>query len=272
MQAEQLLLSRYKLEAFWVCQRRFQLRYISRLRWPNTPVSQGLEEAFFQGELFHRLLEQFLLGLMQELPEDVSADIRHWWHTFQTNPPLFPIGKRYPELSLSVPLGNHFLFGRFDLLILNENEAHIFDWKTEREPRSFEKLRDDWQTRLYFTMVMEGSRALGYQYTPEQIKMTYWFARAPEKSVTIGYTESQHRENWATLLATTERIEQRLLTPLAVWPLTDNWATCQECGYQNYCGRRRDSAESPLASAQLLEEEQLPIELEPPAPGEGGED
>ena len=275
MEAERLLLSRYKLETFWVCQRRFQLRYISRLKWPTMPVPSGLEEAFFQGELFHRLLEQFSLGLVVELPQDASADIQQWWRTFQSDPPVFPAGKRYPELSLSVPVGKHFLFGRFDLLILNENEAHIFDWKTERTPRSFEKLRDDWQTRLYFTMVLEGCRALGYQYKPEQIKMSYWFARAPEKSVTIGYDEAQHRENWATLLAMVERLDQRLETPDAVWPLTDDWSNCRECGYRGYCGRWGDSAEFPplpTLLSSMIEEESLIIELEPPAPGEVGEE
>lgn len=158
---------------------------------------------------------------------------------------------------------NIFLYGRFDLLILGENEAQIIDWKTERQPRSAQTLQNDWQTRLYWAMVVEGSAALGHRYTPEQVSMTYWFARAPEKSVTLRYSAQQHAKTWAELQATVEQLDSRLESPLAIWPLTENWKTCENCGYRPLCNRTiANSVEEPMLPTE--EENGAEILLDPP--------
>ncbi len=256
-----ILLSRYKLQNWRDCQRRFQLRYVTRKRWPLAPVPAGLSVAFEKGELFHRILEQHYMGLPVALPSDAAEDVKQWWGNFQAHPPLVPDGAKHPEMSLSVPIGRHFLFGRYDLLILGDDHAHILDWKTERNPRSAAKLQADWQTRLYLTMIAEGGNALGRSYTPDQIGITYWFARHPDQSVTLRYTQAEHDQNWATLNAEVARLEARLQLSDAEWNKTEDWGKCEHCHYQAYCGRHGDP---PTADLEMEQAEAAPLVMDEP--------
>lgn len=262
-----LHISRYKLDTFLRCQRRFQLRFVTELPWPSAPHDAQLEAVLERGKAFHRLLEQHFLGLPVVLPPDADDEMRGWWATFRQRPPALPGGRRFPELALTVPVGEMVLFGRFDLLILGDDGAHLFDWKTERRPRSADTLRDDWQTRLYLAMLAEGAAALGRALPPEQIALTYWFVRAPEHAVTIRYDADWHRRNWAEISATIGRIARRLVAPHAVWPLTDDWDECRACAYRAYCGREVTPVKRPESDAVLeSEDEPTTVTLEPDLP------
>lgn len=227
-----------------------------------------------QGELFHRWAEQHILGMPVVVAEADEGLPAAWQRAFVAFCAALPVGRRFPEVSLAVPLGRHFLIGRFDLLILGEQHAHLFDWKTEHRPRSAAALAEDWQTRLYLALAAVGSPALGASYQPEQIALTYWFANAPDRPTTIRYTAAQHRQTWAELEATAERIDRLLTTTGAIWPLTDDLATCADCLYRTLCNRpgplpgpgpdrpSADDGEQPL----LRDEEPAELLQEPPLP------
>ncbi len=258
--SETLLLSRYKLDTFLICQRRFHLRFRRRLLWPNRPLADHWAEVREQGEQFHRLLERHFLGLpvVAEAIDDV--EVRRWWSLFQRHVKL-PDGKAYPERSLTVPIGGHVLNGRFDLLILSPHSAHIFDWKTG-QPHSEADLRHDWQTRLYLAMLAEGSAALGHSVQPDQIAITYWYVNDPAEPRTIHYNQAWHTQNWTDIQAIAAQIDAVLTKDN--WPLTDDWAHCRQCAYQAYCGRQeagetvKDELEELPDDTELLLEPEIP--------------
>ena len=257
--ASSLTLSRYQLQTFWACQRRFQLRYVQTLAWPLPPIEATQQLAFERGEAFHRLLEQYYRGVSYQPSADSPADLLVWWQNFCDAPPkLPPSAEYYPEIAFAAPLGNHALYGRFDLLACTSDRAVIVDWKTERHPRSAETLRHDWQSRLYlFFLLIESAESLGYTYRPADVQLLYWFARAPEKSVTLHYSAEQHQATRRELLATLDQLDSRLPTPLATWPLTDDLQLCASCGYRGVCGRAISPSlvtadEPPEQSAELL--------------------
>lgn len=256
MATDVLTLSRYKLMTFLTCQRRFQLRYLAELPWPSAPQDGKWQTAIGQGEAFHQLAERHFLGLPLAIADE---QLRGWWDVFERFVDSLPAGKRLPELSLTVPIGSHLLTGRYDLLILGEDgNVYIFDWKTEARPRSEAELLTDWQTTLYLAMLAESGGAFGRQISPEQIKLTYWFANAPADSVIIPYSEAMHRSNWQKMLTVVDKIDGNLLAE-DEWPLTDNRETCGRCAYAVYCGRVGVPAGEPLD----WQEEPLPPQLEP---------
>ncbi|WP_420645528.1 PD-(D/E)XK nuclease family protein [Candidatus Leptofilum sp.] len=266
---ERQTLSQYKLANFLACQRRFQLRYLRRLPWPASPLSERTEQLLQQGQDFHQLLERHFLGLTIDKATIENGRVRHWWQTFQTHNPAqhFPSNARFlPETGLTVPLRNHLLYGRFDLLVIGEDEAgrpfaHLFDWKTGR-PIEAAELNGRWQTRLYLALLAEGSNAFWPQaksISPEQIRLTYWFVQEPDAPATIGYSAAAHAANWGELQQFATQLDETFA--LDAWPLTDDWNHCRECAYQNYCGRQAagtatpelDEAEEPdILNEQLL--------------------
>lgn len=257
MSEQHILLSRNKLNVFEACQRQFQLRYVNRLSWPTAPIPPKIEAAWQKGSIFHRLLEQHFLDMPTQLPPEADSDVAAWWSTFKQQPPNLPNGERFPEFSLTVPVGDHAIFGRFDLLITNPEQAHIFDWKTERKPRPTAELREDWQTRLYLAMLVEGGSALGHTYSPEQVAITYWFARDPKQSVTIKYDSAEHTKTMAELKAHITQLDRRLESPDGIWPLTENLTTCARCGYRSYCDRNEPA--QPINEYEVeAEREEIP--------------
>jgi hypothetical protein len=255
-----LILSRNKLAAFAVCRRRFQLRYLEQLPWPAPPHNEGDDEARRLGERFHQLLHRHYLGL--PVDDDLPADktLRRWWAAFKEQGPLLPPGHRYPEFTLTVPAGKYLLTVRFDLLIVSDHAAHIFDWKTEARPRSESELRDEVQTRLYLALLVAGSAALGQTLSADQVAMSYWYANAPQAPVTIPYDEVWHKTNWADLQQTLREIAT-LDNAGSEWPLTDDVSSCGHCLYQVYCGRL-----GPGLTLEGWESEEEPVQLEPDLP------
>lgn len=260
--------SHRKLVTFLTCQRRFQLRYRLGLPWPQPPQLEAWRQAALRGKRFHRMLERHFLSL---LPEDegelpaVDRKLAAWQRIFQTQGPVIPPGQRLPELTLTVPIGEHWLTGRFDLLVLGDAAAHIYDWKTESRPRSREELAHDWQTILYLALLAEGGRALtpdASPIEPEAIQLTYWFVHAPAQPVTFRYSMAAHQENLTQILALIDEIGARDNAggeSSAIWPLTDDLESCGRCAFAVLCGRQDAARTTPL-TWEL--EEELPAQLQ----------
>ncbi|MBX3057627.1 MAG: PD-(D/E)XK nuclease family protein [Anaerolineae bacterium] len=247
--SETLLLSRYKLTTFLACRRRFQLRYLAAAAWPAAPLAVADEARLGLGQQFHQLAQRHFLGLPVQATAIDDRTLRGWWLAFaRFILPEMPHGRILPELTLTIPIGRHLLHGRFDLLIIGEQNgapfARIFDWKTGRPPDET-TLRHDWQTRLYLAMLAEGGQALwGEERSPlqlEQISITYWYAAAPEKPLTIPYTATWHTQNWAEIAAIVAQIEAQQMAG-SIWPLTEDRTQCRVCAYQALCGRQEVGA------------------------------
>lgn len=269
-----LSLSQYKLANFLACQRRFQLRYLRRLPWPASPLPEHTEQVLQHGQEFHQLVERHFLGLQISPATIPDERVRQWWQAFVAHAPVheLPTDARFlPETGLTVPLGNHLLYGRFDLLVLGKDKqerpfAHVFDWKTGR-PADAAELKNRWQTRLYLALLAEGGSAFWPQVgplAPEQISLTYWYVQEPEAPVTLGYSAAEHQANWAELQQIAAQLDEAIAAD--VWPLTDDWSECRECAYQIYCGRQGagtavpelDEAEEPDTPNEHLLTPELP--------------
>ncbi|MEM9772166.1 MAG: PD-(D/E)XK nuclease family protein, partial [Cyanobacteria bacterium P01_D01_bin.73] len=64
-----------------------------------------------------------------------------------------------------------------DLLVLDDKQALIIDWKTAVNPRDRPDLKNDWQTKLYLYLLAETS-----PQPIESLKMVYWFVRDSKSS------------------------------------------------------------------------------------------
>lgn len=252
-----LTLSRAQIQAFLACRRQFDLRYLRRVPWPQTPLNEEVATAVSRGHQFHQLLERHFLGLPIDAHTLDDNKLRQWWHDFRNSGLEIPNGRYLPEHRLTIPAGNHFLLGRFDLLVIGAEAdqpfAHLFDWKTSR-PRAVADLYADWQTRLYLAMLAESGDALlgnGRQFKPDNIAMTYWYVKEPDQPRTIFYDQAKHKTNWADISQILDALDAHIASN--EWPLADSWTPCKNCSYQVYCGRQ---------TKQPSTEDTIPFEFE----------
>ena len=260
-------LTRARLHDLEVCKRRYWLRSVARIRWPVSPPRPEVEESVERGRQFHQLMRRHFLDLEPDLAE-LPARLAEWWAAWLNHAIPLPPGQRFPEITLSVPLGRQRLLARFDLLVLAsqpDGQALILDWKTEARPRSRKRLAADIQTHLYPYVLAEGSAALaGGQppvtgaerpVRPVRIEMIYWQANDPANPVRFRYSAEQHAANRARFQLLADRAEA--LQPDHEPPAIDDLAICTHCGYRTYCGKNV----SPAAALEEVPEDETGWEL-----------
>ncbi len=236
--------SQSSLQDYVDCARRFQLRYMQRLRWPAVESEPALEHErhLRMGEQFHHLIHQHVLGIPAERLSQQIDDptLREWWATYlRWGLPGVP-QNRYPEITLSAPLGEYRLLAKIDLLAIEPGQgALIVDWKTLTHGRTAptqERLMQRLQTVVYrCVLALAGADFNGGQdIPPGQIEMVYWYTTG--EMVRLPYDELMFERDKDYLLQLMESIDSR-----ETFPLTEDTRKCAFCTYRSLCDRGREA-------------------------------
>lgn len=257
--------SQGSLQDFVDCQRRFELRYLLELAWPAVQAEPALEAErhLQQGALFHRLVQQHLLGVPAERLTPMverDEDLAGWWTNYLKDNPVSQPGQRFPEVALSAPLAGQRLMAKYDLItVTREGRAVIFDWKTshKRTPRQW--LIQRLQTRVYpYLLVLAGAELNGGRpIQPDQVEMLYWFAAFPERPERFIYSVERFEDDGAYLTALARQISQ-LSQGEDPWPLTPDGERCRFCVYRSLCERGKEAG----AWQEVEAEEEFSLEPE----------
>ena len=185
-------LSQGQLNLLETCPPKFQQIYLNKL---NSLPNPETEENQTWGSRFHLLMQQRELGLPiesllakdQELDQSLQALLQAAPHILDQSNNQW----REAEHSRTINFGNYLLTVIYDLLVADDHQAQIIDWKTYLKPQKKDKLAKNWQTRLYLYTLVETS-----EYLPEQISMTYWFVKLPNtpESHVFNYDSQQHQQ------------------------------------------------------------------------------
>jgi hypothetical protein len=258
-------LSQGQLNLLEQCPRRFQHVYLDQLGAPLPPEQQSRIE---WGNRFHLGMQQRELGL----PWFGSANdpLQQCIESFRrATPDLFsPMSNQFrqSEHRRSLEFEGYLLTVVYDLLILEESQAQILDWKTYPRPKQAKWLQQNWQTRLYPLVLKETD-----DYSPEQISMTYWFVEPAfsaeaihqPASLTFAYSTRQHEQNSQDLAQRLQQLTQWLQDyeqgiPLPQVALSED--RCSDCCFAVRCQRNgnRESHGNPLLP-QLEEIQEITI-------------
>ena len=259
-------LSQSSLQDYADCARRFELRYIQQLSYPAIETEPALENEKHQqeGEYFHRLAQQHLIGIPAEQIGKLAntPNLQRWWDNFLpfSESGLANLTRRLPEMTLSAPLGNFRLLAKYDLIgLADDGKVYIYDWKTYRKRPKDDWLHARWQTRIYRALLVQAGAYLnnGKPFKPEQIEMIYWFADFPSEPARFIYQADQFKRDWDALTRLAEEI-----ATASVFPLTDDRAKCSYCPYRSYCNRGTRAGEAVDAELETEAEELFDINFE----------
>ena len=270
-------LSQSSLQDYVDCAQRFKLRYLDRLSYPALETEPTLENEKHQqeGEYFHRLVQQHLIGIPAEQIARFAntPNLGRWWENFQTSKDLTGLREAprkrseegrdlsglYPEATLSAPLGKYRLLAKYDLIAIENGKALIYDWKTYRR-----RPRDEWlsarlQTRVYRALLVHAGAHLNNNrpFEPEQIEMIYWFADFPNEPARFAYTSAQFKRDWELLVKLADEINSA-----SSYPLTEDRQKCLYCTYRSYCERGIRAGDMDQAEAEMEAESLFDINFE----------
>ncbi|HUH96564.1 MAG TPA: PD-(D/E)XK nuclease family protein [Anaerolineales bacterium] len=228
--------SQSSLQDYADCPRRFQLRYLEHLNWPavdSEPVLEN-ERRQAEGQLFHRLVQQVLLGVPSQVlsPMAHPPNLERWWNNFEKE--FAALQGLRPEFALSAPIGNHRLEAKYDAVAIRDNRALIYDWKTYAKRPRDEWMAARWQTRIYRALLVQAGGHLnnGRPFKPEQLEMIYWYADFPSQPARFPYDAAQFKRDWSAI----EKVVDEISAAQA-FPLTEDEKMCRFCVYRSYCER-----------------------------------
>lgn len=233
------------MQSYLDCPRQFELRYLLKQECPplSTAAQTASQRFTALGNQFHLLLHRHFIGLsIEEFPDQQNdAEIQTWWQQFRSSNPL-PANYTLmlPELSLSCRSKKARLMAKLDLLVTTaEHQLLIFDWKTSPNPQSIHILKTRVQTRLYPLVVSKIGHFAGSDFSPDQVKMVYWFASHPDKTVVISYSNPKMQSDEIFLDGLIEEIRS---LPIGEFQQTSDLRRCDYCDYFLIC-RKQENAQ-----------------------------
>ena len=262
-------LSQGQLNLLERCPRQFQHTYLDLFGSPTTAEQQARQA---WGSRFHLLMQQRELGLPIESLVREDLQLQHWMNAFATAAPeilnnlepntnnIFRESEHYRTLQVQ----DYLLSVIYDLLIADDRQAQIFDWKTNPKLPKKSQLEKNWQTRLYLYVLAETS-----DYLPEQLSMTYWYVSSPVETLhvtspqddgastqKIKFTYSQAKH------AQTTKALQQLLHKLTYWlecyelgepfpQIPEENKNCEYCQFAIRCQRDRDRDDAATSQSWL---------------------
>ncbi len=258
--------SQSSLQDYADCPRRFQLRYLENLVYPAAESEPALENERHQqeGQYFHRLAQQSLLGIPAEKLARLAntPNLGRWWENFHSFSQTRLTGLKglYPEVTLSAPLGDYRLVAKYDLIAITADEKIvIYDWKTYRKRPRNEWLSARWQTRVYRALLVTAGGQFngGRPIVPERCEMVYWFTNYPDDPAWFPYHETQYKRDWDALVRLTQEIQSS-----SSYPLTDDRQKCAYCPYRSYCDRGIQAGALDAIEAEMETESLFDVNFE----------
>lgn len=188
-----LQLSQSQLTLLEQCPRKFQYIYLDQITAPIPPHDR---EHLTRGSQVHHLMHQHELQFPPELLQDFDKDSSPRTHSGQerdkaSTAQIYQMAQalasavpslnestvfRQSEYRLTLEWSGVMLTVVYDLLLLDAEKAHIFDWKTYLKPPQLQQLRqrlaNHWQTKLYPFVLVETSN-----YSPDDVDIAYWFVK-----------------------------------------------------------------------------------------------
>ena len=260
---ELLTLSQSSLQDYADCPRRFQLRYLEQLQYPAIETEPALENEKHQqeGEYFHRLVQQSLLGLPDEKLARLAntPNLARWWENFTAHRPQLDGCTIHPEIVLSAPLGKFRILAKYDLVAVREGHVVIYDWKTHRKRPRNEWLAARWQTRVYRALLAQAGGQLNGDrpFGPQEIEMIYWFADYPTDPARFAYDDKQFKRDWDGINKLADEIASA-----SSHPKTDDEQKCLFCAFRSYCNRGSTAGLADDAEAEMEAEELFDVNFE----------
>jgi hypothetical protein len=207
------------------------------------------------GQLFHRMIQQYLVGLPVEklTRQATSPDLSRWWQNYLGYQFVLEGYTKYTELALTAPVGTQRLLAKYDLAaILPGQKAIIFDWKTYHKRPKDEWMAVRMQTRVYRALLVQAGATLngGTPIQPGQIEMVYWYADFPSEPARFPYNAAQYKRDWDALTGIIKEIGS-----LRAFPLTEDEKKCDYCPYRSYCNRGGKAGTLEDADAEMEKSE-----------------
>lgn len=191
---DNFLYSQNSINTYKNCPLKFKFKYIDKLNWKQDDEgSREYYENLRLGTDFHLICERHFSNIPTGIEYADNKEFNIWLDKIKR---LVPIKKNkiyLPEYEVRYRLGKFNIQAKYDLIVLDENNISIWDWKTENRKLEYKNVENRIQTLVYLFLcgeVVNKIHNLNLDY--ENISINYYQPEYYNEPITIRYSEERH--------------------------------------------------------------------------------
>ena len=235
--------SQNSINIYKSCPIKFKYKYIDKMNYKLKGLKLGRE--------FHLICERYFNNIPLGI-DDKNKD--RFGKYIDKIKALIPINKEsiyLPEYEIRYKLNEDIIIAKYDLIIINQENIEIWDWKTENKKINYKNVESRMQTIVYMLLAKEViPKIYNLNINAENFKMKYYQPEFDDKPTIISYTEEKHNINkeikeYIKMIKETKYSEEDKEFRLE---LIKNNKHCKFCEFNKLCNNKE-------VNYDLLEEE-----------------
>lgn len=132
------------LKTYESCPKKFYYQYVEKLSLPKT------DDPFEKGKKIHALANYYLKNIkIDRIQNALTQEEQTLWQKLVNNK-YYNYNCYKSEFQLNIKLKNHWIGGRIDAIVYNQNDYYILDYKTGTIPKN---PQNDYQTMIYLLCI-----------------------------------------------------------------------------------------------------------------------
>lgn len=189
--------SQNSINTYKSCPIKFKYKYIDKINWKFDDIgSREYYEGLKLGREFHLICERYFSNIPLGIDDKNKDKFGRYIDKIKV---LIPINQKsiyLPEYEIRYKLNEDIIIAKYDLIIINQENIEVWDWKTENKKINYKNVESRMQTIVYMLLAKEViPKIYNLNINAENIKMKYYQPEFDDKPTIISYTEEKHNIN-----------------------------------------------------------------------------
>ncbi|MEF9991734.1 MAG: PD-(D/E)XK nuclease family protein [Romboutsia sp.] len=201
--------SQNSINTYKSCPMKFKYKYIDKINWKHDDIeSRSYYEGLELGRDFHLMCERYFnnipIGIYidADKPDENKIKFKKWINKVQKLIPIKEGSIYLPEYEIRYNLDGYNIQAKYDLVIIDDNNIEIWDWKTESRKIDYKNVENRIQTIVYMFLATEViPRLENINIDSEKICMKYYQPEFDNEAISISYSDEKHILNKNKILS-----------------------------------------------------------------------
>lgn len=235
--------SQNSINTYKSCPIKFKYKYIDKINWKFDDIgSREYYEGLKLGREFHLICERYFSNIPLGIDDKNKDKFGGYIDKIKALIPINEESIYLPEYEIRYKLNEDIIIAKYDLIIINQDNIEIWDWKTENKKINYKNVESRMQTIVYMLLAKEViPKIYNLNINAENFKMKYYQPEFDDKPITINYTEDKHNVNKEKIKEYIEMIKETKYSEEDKefrFELIKNNKHCKFCEFNKLCNNQ----------------------------------